>query len=272
MHDPPPTRARHVPDGNLPASTAKGSRLSCLPLRPGLLRRRQLGRLQPFAESLGPFDLLVQRPVGPRVERGFQHVALRGKLCQAGVADVIMAPAADMFEMGVEVQVLRRGTMFAVRGRRLYELYRAHASLDELSADDCAFVEKLLQSSIADAWASTRSFWMGRDPHEVAKAEADPKHQMALLFRAYLGQSSKWAIAGDARRAVDYQIWCGPAQGAFNAWAADSFLHAPEHRTVVQVARNLVEGAAVLTRAGQLRAAGVAVPQTAFSFRPRPLA
>ena len=196
----------------------------------------------------------------------------RKLLCQAGVADVIMAPAADMFEMGVEVQVLRRGTMFAVRGRRLYELYRNHASLDALSADDRAFVEKLLKASIPDAWASTRAFWMGRDPHEVAKAEADPKHQMALLFRAYLGQSSKWAIAGDASRAVDYQIWCGPAQGAFNAWATDSFLHAPEHRTVVQVARNLIEGAAVLTRAGQLRAAGVAVPQSAFAFRPRPLA
>ena len=196
----------------------------------------------------------------------------RKLLCQAGVADVIMAPAADMFEMGVEVQVLRRGTMFAVRGRRLYELYRNHASLDALSADDRKFVEKLLKATIPDAWASTRAFWMGRDPHEVAKAEADPKHQMALLFRAYLGQSSKWAIAGDASRAVDYQIWCGPAQGAFNAWAAGSYLQAPEARTVVQVARNLVEGAAVLTRAGQLRSAGVAVPQSAFSFRPRPLA
>lgn len=196
----------------------------------------------------------------------------RKLLCEAGVADVIMAPAADMFEMGVEVQVLRRGTMFAVRGRRLYDLYRNHASLDSLDAGDRAFVEKLLKQSIPDAWASTRSFWMGRDPHEVAKAESDPKHQMALLFRAYLGQSSKWAIAGDASRAVDYQIWCGPAQGAFNAWAANSYLDAPEQRTVVQIARNLVEGAAVLTRAGQLRAAGVAVPQSAFSFRPRPLA
>ena len=30
-------------------------------------------------------------------------------LATAGIADVIMAPAADMFEMGVEVQVLRLG-------------------------------------------------------------------------------------------------------------------------------------------------------------------
>ena len=107
----------------------------------------------------------------------------RALLCQAGLADVIMAPAADMFEMGVEVQVLRRGTMFAVRGQRLYELYRSHPSLQSLSAKDRAFVEKLLKQTIDEAWASTRSFWMGRDPHEVEKAECDPKHlHLALLM------------------------------------------------------------------------------------------
>ena len=43
---------------------------------------------------------------------------------------VLMAPAADMFEMGVEVQVLKRGTLFGVRARKLYDLYRRHESLD----------------------------------------------------------------------------------------------------------------------------------------------
>ena len=37
-----------------------------------------------------------------------------------------MAPAADMFEMGVKLQVLKRGTMFPMRAQKLYELYRAH--------------------------------------------------------------------------------------------------------------------------------------------------
>jgi hypothetical protein len=51
-----------------------------------------------------------------------------------------------------------------------------------------------------------------------------------------------------------------------------SFLEAPENRTAVQVARNLMEGAAVVTRAQQLRSFGLAVPTAAFDFRPRPLA
>src|SRR5262249_59888452 len=49
--------------------------------------------------------------------------AVREMLAEAEQADVIMAPAADMFEMGVKVQVLKRGTMFAMRAARLYQLY-----------------------------------------------------------------------------------------------------------------------------------------------------
>jgi len=197
----------------------------------------------------------------------------RAMLAQAEMADVIMAPAADMFEMGVDVQVLRRGSLFAVRARKLYELYRAYPSLDAIPADERAKVERdLLRNTFDAAWESTRAFWMTRDPAQVERAERDAKHRMALVFRAYLGLSSRWAIEGVEERAADYQIWCGPAMGAFNAWVRGSFLEAPAARTAVQVARNLMEGAAVLARAQQLRSYGLPVPAAAFEFRPRPLA
>jgi hypothetical protein len=115
------------------------------------------------------------------------------------------------------------------------------------------------------------SFWQQRDPREVERAERDPKHKMALCFRWYLGLSSRWAIAGEADRKMDYQIWCGPAMGAFNQWVKGSFLEPAENRTVVQVALNLLEGAATLSRAQQLRAFGVPVPNEAFQFSPRTL-
>jgi hypothetical protein len=70
---------------------------------------------------------------------------------------------------------------------------------------------------------------------------------------------------------VDYQIWCGQAMGAFNAWVKGTYLEAPESRQAVQIALNLLEGAAVITRAQQLRTFGVAVPPAAFRFRPRPM-
>ncbi len=194
----------------------------------------------------------------------------RQMLCAAGVADVIMAPAADMFELGVTVQVLRRGTMFGVRAQQLYDVYKAVSGLDQIPPDTLARLEKeLFRMPVAAVVAETERFWSRRDPRENEKAARDPKHRMALVFRWYLGLASRWAISGEAERRMDYQIWCGPAQGAFNAWAAGTFLEAPENRTVAQMGRNLLEGAAVLTRAQQLRAAGVSTPS--FEFRPRPL-
>jgi PfaD family protein len=183
---------------------------------------------------------------------------VREMLSQAEQADVIMAPAADMFEMGVKVQVLKRGTMFAMRAAKLYELYRAHPSLEGLPAAERAQLEKnLFRAPLEEIWAQTRAFFLERDPAQVARAETDPRHRMALVFRWYLGLSSRWANAGEPSRKVDYQVWCGPAMGAFNEWAKGSFLEQPRNRSVVTVARNILYGAAVLTRLHLLRCQGV---------------
>jgi PfaD family protein len=205
------------------------------------------------------------------VEAGLSDAG-KAMLAEADVADVIMAPAADMFELGVNVQVLKRGTMFGVRSSKLYEAWHSNPSLEAMPTELKTKLERdVLHATFDEIWAETRGFWQKRDPAEVARAEADPKHRMALVFRWYLGKASKWAIDGEASRRADYQIWSGPAMGAFNRWAAGSFLAEPKNRTVVQIALNLLEGAAVITRASQLRSAGLPVAAASFQFRPRPL-
>ena len=59
--------------------------------------------------------------------------------------------------------------------------------------------------------------------------------------------------------------------GAFNDWARGSFLEPVENRTVVQIGLNLLEGAAHVTRANQLRLAGVPLSAHDSAFSPRPL-
>ncbi|MDE2144165.1 MAG: PfaD family polyunsaturated fatty acid/polyketide biosynthesis protein, partial [Elusimicrobia bacterium] len=163
---------------------------------------------------------------------------VRRMLAAAGQADVAMAPAADMFEMGVKVQILKRGTMFAMRGAKLYEIYRAYDSIEAIPAAVRAPLEKdLFREPLEAVWEKTKAFFLQRDPAQVARAEADPKHKLALVFRSYLGQASRWANAGVADRVLDYQVWCGPAMGAFNEWAQGSFLQAPENRRAALVAR-----------------------------------
>jgi PfaD family protein len=204
------------------------------------------------------------------VESGLSEEGKR-MLAEAAPTDVVMAPAADMFELGVRLQVLRRGSMFAFRAERLYRIYAAHAAWTQVPAATRGKVEReILRASFEEVWGETRRFWLARAPEQAARAERDEKHRMALVFRWYLGSSSRWAIQGTTERRADYQIWCGPAMGAFNRWVAGGFLADPAQRSVVQIARNLLEGAAVVTRAQQARSLGVPVPAAAFAFSPRP--
>jgi trans-AT polyketide synthase, acyltransferase and oxidoreductase domains len=198
--------------------------------------------------------------------------AVCSMLAEAGQADVAMAPSADMFELGVKVQVLKRGTMFPYRAAKLYELYAAHEAYDRIPARQREALERdLLRCTFEQEWEQTRRFFQQRDPRQVERAEKDPKHKMALVFRSYLGRASTWAIAGEPTRRIDYQIWCGPAMGAFNQWARGSCLERPENRRTVAVAMNLMYGAAVATRAAWLRAQGVPIPPGADAMRPMEL-
>ncbi len=187
--------------------------------------------------------------------------AVRKMLAATRQADVAMAPAADMFEMGVTVQVLKRGTMFPMRAARLYDLYRSHDGLESIPIAERDKLEKtFFQAKIADIWRDTQAYFLQRDPRQLERAAHDPKHRMALVFRWYLGQAAHWAKDGTAGRAMEYQIWCGPAMGAFNEWVAGSFLEAPEQRRVATVARNILFGAAVLARANMLRCQNQQLP------------
>jgi PfaD family protein len=223
------------------------------------------------AFSLGASYVLTGTVNQSSMEAG-TSMEVKKALAQAGMADVHMAPAADMFELGVKVQVLKRGTLFGLRAQRLYEIYSSYGSLEDIPRDIRTKLEsEIFRETLDQTWERTQTYWMARDPEQVEIADRDPRHRMALCFRAYLGEASRWARQGNPERRLDYQVWCGPAMGAFNAWVKGSFLEAPENRTVVQIGRNLLEGAAVVTRAQQLRSYGVPVPPECFDFRPRPL-
>lgn len=195
--------------------------------------------------------------------------AVREMLALASQTDVGLAPAADMFEMGVTVQVLKRGTRFVTRGTKLFETYKAYESLEAIPDTEREKLEKeIFQAPLDEIWAQTEAFFRERDPRQLEKAEKNPRHKMALVFRWYLGQSSGWANRGEATRQDDYQIWCGPAMGAFNAWVKGTYLEDPANRKAAQVARALLDGAARITRLAALRNQGITLDESASRAAP----
>ena len=173
---------------------------------------------------------------------------VREMLANAEQADVTMAPAVDMFEMGVKLQVLKRGTLFPMRAQKLYDLYNQYESIDEIPVKEREKLEKqVFRNGLEEIWESTAAYFAERDPTQIERAASRPKRKMALIFRWYLGLSSNWSNEGTSGREMDYQIWCGPAMGAFNDWVRGSFLEPLEGRAVAQIGLNLLEGAAVVT-------------------------
>ncbi|MDP6935518.1 MAG: 2-nitropropane dioxygenase, partial [Myxococcota bacterium] len=212
------------------------------------------------ALSLGADYVLTGSVNQSSVEAGTSRVA-KEMIAAAGFADCVTGPAPDMFELGAHVQVLGRGTMYAQRATRLYDLYKRYTSMDEIPEVDRKKVEKtIFRRPLELVWKDTERYWAERDPREVLKAQQDSRHQMALTFRWYLGMTSRWARTGDASRKRDYQIWCGPSMGLFNDWVRGTWLEPLENRSVVVLADALLYGAAALHRVGLARAQGVELP------------
>lgn len=194
----------------------------------------------------------------------------RKLLAQAGMADVAMAPASDMFEMGVRVQVLKRGTLFPMRAQRLWEIYDAYPRWEDVPQPEREKLERtIFKQDFETIWQGTEAFFKDRDPRQVERANRDPHHKMALVFRWYLGLSSRWSNSGEKGREMDYQIWCGPAMGAFNDWVRGSYLEDPDNRSVVDVALNILNGAAYLTRVRMAQLMGLHLSAGLQSYRPR---
>lgn len=186
---------------------------------------------------------------------------VREMLAAAAQTDIADAPAADMFEMGVTVQVLKKGTRFAERASKLFELYKRYDSIEDIPKEQREKLEDtVFRASLDEIWEQTQSFFKERNPRQLEKAQTHPKHKMALIFRWYLGNAAHWAHCGLSERKEDFQIWCGPAMGAFNDWTRGSFLETVSERSAPVVALNLLRGAAVLSRLHALRMQGIRIP------------
>ncbi|SNY24327.1 ACP S-malonyltransferase [Paractinoplanes atraurantiacus] len=165
-------------------------------------------------------------------------------LATLDVQDTAYAPAGDMLEAGARVQVVRRGTLFAARANRLLQLFRQYSSLTDVAAPVRRTIEQEHWGRTFDeVWQETRAYLAQQHPDQLARAERDPRRQMAHVLRWYFRHSTETALAGGPDR-VNYQIHCGPAMGAFNRWAQGSDLEKWRDRHVDEVARRLMSGAA----------------------------
>ncbi|RCX20121.1 PfaD family protein [Anaerobacterium chartisolvens] len=183
---------------------------------------------------------------------------VRKTLADTGMADIMMAPCADMFELGAKVQVLKKGTMFPMNAHKLYELYKKYSCIEEIPPIERERLEKrMFKAGLLDIWREVVKYFEINASEELVRAEQDAKYKMALIFRWYLGNSSRWSIAGNRDRHMDMQIWCGQSMGAFNNWVKGTYMEDVQKRRVAEVAFHIMNGAACLLRSNLISQMGV---------------
>lgn len=177
------------------------------------------------------------------VESGASE-SVKKMLQKINIQDTAYAPAGDMFETGARVQVLKKGVFFPARANKLYSLYRLLDSIDDLDEKtEKQLKERYFKKSFNDIYEEVRQF---HPRSEILRADKDPKHKMALLFRWYFGHSTRIALVGEENQKVDYQVQCGPALGAFNQWVKGTALADWKNRHVDDIAIKIMEETARL--------------------------
>ena len=198
---------------------------------------------------LGAFEMGAAYVVTGSVNQGCVESGtseyVKQLLAETAMADVTMAPCADMFEMGAKVEVIKKKTMYAQNAQKLYEYYTKYPSFDAIPAADRERIEKkILKDTFENIWNGSKEYFLRTDPSKISQGEKNPKMKMALVFRWYLGSSSRWAVQGDMERRFDMQIWCGQAMGAFNLWVKGTPLEKAENRHVGRIAKLLLDSCA----------------------------
>ncbi len=177
------------------------------------------------------------------VEAGTSDV-VKDMLEGINVYDTAYAPSGEMFELGSKIQVLKKGVFFPSRAERLVALYKQHEGLDAFDPKLRKQIEeRYFGRSFDEVFAEVAKSYPAS---EIERAERMPKHRMALVFRRYYRDTTDWALKGDISHKVDFQVHCGPAQGAFNQWVAGTELESWRNRHVDDLAMRLLADTADL--------------------------
>jgi trans-AT polyketide synthase, acyltransferase and oxidoreductase domains len=171
--------------------------------------------------------------------------AVKDILQDLTINDTTYAPAGDMFELGTKVQVVKRGSFFAARANKLYEVYQRYNSIDEIDEHTKTLIQdKYFGRSFDDVWQETKVHYSMADPRRLQEVANNPKRKMALLFKWYFVHSARLALQGCVGQEINYQIHCGPALGAFNQWVKPSTLRNWRNRSVAHIAELIMNATA----------------------------
>lgn len=167
---------------------------------------------------------------------------VKDMLCSISIEDTDYTPTGDMLETGAKIQVLKKGVLFPVRAKKLYEYYLKYDSIEEIDYDiqERMRVDYYGGKSLFEVYDEAKSHF----PIEtIEKAERDPKAKLALVIKEYFYKTISYAYSGKLEQKINFQIHTGVALGAFNDYVKGTELEDWHNRHVDDIALKILDGA-----------------------------
>ncbi|MFH6942764.1 ACP S-malonyltransferase [Flavobacterium sp. FlaQc-50] len=171
-------------------------------------------------------------------------------LQNSDVQDTAYIPDEELFEIGIQAQVLKKGVLFATRAKKLYELYQRYDSLEAIPDDVREQLElKYFKKTLPEVWKTIKQEFIQRaEISQIESIEERPKKKMATLFKYYLRLASQYALDGITEEQGNFQIQSGAALGAFNQWVKGTPLEVWQNRHVDEIGIKIMEAAEKLMK------------------------
>ncbi len=155
--------------------------------------------------------------------------------------DTTYIPSGELFESGTKSQIVNKGSYFSARAQKLYDLYRMYQRLEDIDQKtkkqmEQHFFQRDCESVIEEIIANA-------EPQETNEINNNEKFKMLKVFQWYFNHSKQLAIKGHQKEQKNYQIYCGPAMGAFNQWAQGGPFEKWQNRNVDKIAEYLMDAA-----------------------------
>lgn len=161
------------------------------------------------------------------VESGL-HKQAKTLLQNATIADIKTAPCTELFEFGRNISVLNKGSVFANKAKRLYELWKENKTLESLSAEQRAILAGYFPNGVESVLEKIQ-----QNVNTI-----DPEIKWTLVVKHYLQSATN-----QSEELQDWCITCGPDIGALNNWLNKEKPMPWQDRHVDKLALHLLDAA-----------------------------
>lgn len=171
-------------------------------------------------------------------------------LQEAKENDFLFAPTDNLFEFGEKKSILKKGTLYAVRAQKVYDIYLKYSSLEEIPDEQEELLEYYFGISLEQMYQSIVRRVSNREKILIGE---QPKYKLGVVLKEYLQLCFIQVKIGEKDWEINYGIEVGSELADMNRWLEGTDLETWKQRKVTIIAKRMMdEGADLLKKNCQL--------------------